>query len=144
MKTPTSNWGFTPGERRALMVICAALLIGVAYRSYQRLELCSAPLTAQDSAAVAAVLSAAQNGTPDPQTPAVESPELAGGAPLNLNTARPDQLTRLPGIGPVLAQRIIEARDRRGGFRSVEDLLIVEGIGNQRLEKIRSLVVCSP
>ncbi len=146
MKKPASNWGFTPGERRSLIVICAALLIGTAYRICQRAVLPeSAPLTSQDSAAVAAVLSAVSVGTTAPQMPASESEAShINTAPLDLNSASPEQLTRLPGIGPVLARRIIEARDRRGGFRSLEDLLAVDGIGSQRLEKIRPLVVCSP
>lgn len=145
MKKPSSNWGFTPGERRALIVICAALLIGTAYRAYQRAALPeSVPLTATDSAAVAAILTAAQTGTTAPQKQETASTTSDDDAPLNINTARLDQLTRLPGIGPVLAQRIIEARNRRGGFRSVEDLLAVDGIGHQRLKKIRPLIVCSP
>lgn len=69
-------------------------------------------------------------------------PQGSGGsAPLvNLNTATLDQLESLPGIGPALAQRIIDHRQEHGPFRTVDDLLDVSGIGEKRLEELRSKV----
>lgn len=61
--------------------------------------------------------------------------------PLDLNRATADQLEALPGIGPVLAQRIVEYRRQVGRFQSVDDLLGVHGIGSKRLEQIRPYVV---
>lgn len=63
----------------------------------------------------------------------------AGGL-LNLNTATKTQLQELPGIGPVLAESIISDRDKRGGYRAVEDLRGVSGIGDKRFEDIKDLV----
>lgn len=60
--------------------------------------------------------------------------------PLNLNTATLEQLDELPGVGPATAQAIIDERDRRGGFTSVDDLLDVRGIGPAKLEGLRDLV----
>ena len=60
--------------------------------------------------------------------------------PINLNTATADQLEAIPGIGPVLAQRIIEYRQTRGRFQSVDELLEVRGIGAKRLENMRPYV----
>jgi competence protein ComEA len=60
--------------------------------------------------------------------------------PLDLNTATLQQLDELPGIGPATAQAIIDERSRRGGFRTVEDLLDVRGIGPAKLDAIRDLV----
>lgn len=60
--------------------------------------------------------------------------------PLDLNTATLEQLDALPGVGPATAQAIIAERERRGGFRSVDDLLDVRGIGPAKLEAIRELV----
>ncbi|WP_245730790.1 ComEA family DNA-binding protein [Micromonospora pallida] len=64
----------------------------------------------------------------------------AAGGKVNLNTATVAQLDTLPGVGPVLAQRIIDHRDRQGGFRSVGDLRQVEGIGDARYEQLKDLV----
>ncbi|HEX4903935.1 MAG TPA: ComEA family DNA-binding protein [Acidimicrobiales bacterium] len=60
--------------------------------------------------------------------------------PLDLNTATLEQLDELPGVGPATAQAIIDERDRRGGFTSVDDLLDVRGIGPAKLEALRDLV----
>ena len=64
----------------------------------------------------------------------------APSGPLNLNTATLEQLDELPGVGPATAQAIIDERDRRGGFTSVDDLLDVRGIGPAKLEDLRDLV----
>ncbi|TDE32290.1 ComEA family DNA-binding protein, partial [Actinomadura sp. 6K520] len=61
-------------------------------------------------------------------------------APLNLNTATLDQLDDLPGVGPVLAQRILDYRTEQGGFRSVEQLQDVSGIGARRYADLKALV----
>ena len=61
--------------------------------------------------------------------------------PLSVNRADRQLLTILPGIGPVLADRIVARRERLGDFHSPHDLLAVPGIGNGKLNKIRSLLV---
>ena len=60
--------------------------------------------------------------------------------PLDLNTATAAQLEELPGIGPATAAAIVDAREERGGFASVDDLLDVRGIGPAKLEALRDLV----
>jgi competence protein ComEA len=62
------------------------------------------------------------------------------GLPLDLNTATRAELIRLPGIGGKTADRIIEERGRRGGFREVTDLLDIEWLGDSRLSRLRGLV----
>ncbi|SNY35440.1 ComEA family DNA-binding protein [Paractinoplanes atraurantiacus] len=64
----------------------------------------------------------------------------APGAPVNLNTATLSDLDTLPGVGPVLAQRILDARDAQGGFKAVSDLRKVDGIGDARYEQLKDLV----
>jgi competence protein ComEA len=59
---------------------------------------------------------------------------------LDLNTATAEQLQELPGIGAVLAQRIVAYRDEHGPFTSIDELDNVEGIGPSLLEKLRPLV----
>ncbi|MEU1933617.1 ComEA family DNA-binding protein [Streptomyces coeruleorubidus] len=61
-------------------------------------------------------------------------------APVSLNTATADQLDTLPGVGPVLAQHIIDYRTQHGGFRSVDELREVNGIGERRFADLRNLV----
>lgn len=62
-----------------------------------------------------------------------------GDPPINVNTASPDQLLRLPGIGPITAQAIIAARAEKP-FRSLSDLDAVKGIGSKTLDKLRPFV----
>ena len=60
--------------------------------------------------------------------------------PLDLNRATAAELSRLPGVGPGLAQRIVEERDRRGRFDSPEALRQVMGVGPKKLAALRDLV----
>lgn len=71
-------------------------------------------------------------------------PKTAPAEPLDLNQATADELTRLPGIGPVLAARIVAARETGGPFASVDDLRRVGGVGAAKLERVRALVTVSP
>ena len=56
--------------------------------------------------------------------------------PVNINTASLEDLQRLPGVGPVIAQRIIDYRETNGPFSNVEALINVKGIGEKTLAKI--------
>ncbi|KAK1179204.1 ComEA family DNA-binding protein [Streptomyces sp. NBS 14/10] len=86
--------------------------------------------------------------TPTGSGPAVtaESGGAAGGAgsapagPVSLNSATVDQLDTLPGVGPVLARHILDYRTQHGGFRSVDELREVNGIGDRRFADLRPLV----
>jgi competence protein ComEA len=63
---------------------------------------------------------------------------------LDLNRASLAELMELPGIGPVLAERIVRHRLVQGPFRSIEELLLVRGIGPRKLERLRAhLRICS-
>jgi len=64
----------------------------------------------------------------------------AATALINLNTATAEQLQELPGVGPVLARRIVAYRDQHGGFRSVDELREVTGIGDAIFAEIQPLV----
>ncbi|MER8028251.1 ComEA family DNA-binding protein [Streptomyces bauhiniae] len=81
------------------------------------------------------------SGAPPPVGAGAVAP--AGGspsAPVSLGTATVEQLDTLPGVGPVLAQRIIDYRTQHGGFRSVDELRQVDGIGDRRFSDLRARV----
>ena len=64
--------------------------------------------------------------------------------PIDLNAATIKELQELPGVGPVTAQRILDARQKSGRFRRIEDLLAIRGISTKRLEALRPYVTVSP
>ena len=82
---------------------------------------CLAPVTAQERAAGAKATATA-------------------GAPVNLNTATAEQIAALPGIGPKAAQRIVEYRQKNGGFKKIEELMNVKGIGEKSFLKLKPLI----
>ncbi|MGH2705034.1 MAG: helix-hairpin-helix domain-containing protein [Actinomycetota bacterium] len=65
---------------------------------------------------------------------------LDAAAKVNLNTATAEQLDELPGVGPVLAQRVVDYRRRGGRFSSVRQLLEVDGFGPKKLEDLKDRV----
>ena len=73
----------------------------------------------------------------------VSGTAMAAGKPaptakVNINTASVEQLTSLPGVGPKLAARIVEYRQKSGTFRSTQELINVQGIGEKNFAKIEA------
>ena len=64
--------------------------------------------------------------------------------PINLNVATAADLEKLPGVGPAMAARIIEYRQKNGGFKKVEDLMNVKGIAEKTFLKLKPLVTVTP
>ena len=64
-----------------------------------------------------------------------------GARVININTADEAQLTRLPGIGPSIAERIVRHRQEVGRFKTTEELKQVKGIGDKLFLKIKDLIV---
>ena len=90
--------------------------------------------------------SATAEALPTPAAPALAQPVIApppapaatpAPALVDINSAGPEELDRLTGIGPALAARIIEDRRRNGPYRRVDDLERVSGIGPRTVEKLR-------
>lgn len=69
--------------------------------------------------------------------------ETASLQKIDINRAEPWLLEALPGIGEVLAQRIVDYRSENGPFRTIEDLLKVSGIGSATLENLRDFITVS-
>jgi competence protein ComEA len=61
--------------------------------------------------------------------------------PLDLNEVEEEHLTLIPGIGPRLAQRIIQYRSEKGGFRRIEELMEVRGIGEEKLRSLERYLI---
>ncbi|MEE2674544.1 MAG: ComEA family DNA-binding protein [Myxococcota bacterium] len=91
--------------------------------------------------ATACALTLALAGVSAVQAAQSEAPSLSG--VVNLNTATPEELQLLPGVGEVRAVAIVAMRKRQGGFQDVDDLLEVKGIGQAMLKRMRPHVTLS-
>jgi len=85
----------------------------------------------------APLVAAGQNGAAGKAAP-------APGSPVNINTATADQLDSLPGIGAKMAARIIDYRTKNGGFKKLEDLMNIQGIGEKNFLKLKPLITITP
>lgn len=100
----------------------------------------AAGLIACALALVALAQSAAEPAFQDPApapAPRAQVRELLQGQTLELNSASAADLELLPGVGPKLAERIVAERMRRGGFRSLDELRAVKGVGPHTLARLR-------
>ena len=91
-------------------------------------------------ASVVAFMLCAGGATMSAQKPAAKPASAATGAVVNLNTATVSQIATLPGIGEKAAQRIIEYREKNGGFKKIEELMNVKGIGEKSFLKLKPLI----
>src|SRR5262245_34805436 len=71
-------------------------------------------------------------------------PAAAVTTPVNLNTATAAQLQALPGIGAATAKLIIEHRQKNGGFKKIEELMNIKGIGEKSFLKLKPMVTVAP
>ena len=146
---------FTPAEKRLALLLFLLTLIGLLARGGRK-------LSPEVSEWLDEVADRSGPAVPEPADSAVvQVGETPGGAhvetvPVSGKTVRDvagsvdpnratlDELTTLPGVGPVLARRILEDRDQNGRYTTIEDLLRVSGIGKATLERLRSRVAMSP
>ena len=120
-------------EKAVLSFLIASLLIGSGVSVFKRQKV------KQNMQAIELKMMSIDNPDSTTRTVLEPTPKNLGknNAILNINQATAKDLEILPGIGPILAQRIIEERKRIGKFSCLEDLLKVKGIGPKRLEKIK-------
>jgi competence protein ComEA len=81
-----------------------------------------------------------QAAAASPQRKSAGGKETAAPAIVNLNTATSSQIATLPGVGEAAAKRIIEYREKNGGFKKIEELMNVKGIGEKSFLKLKPLV----
>jgi len=94
------------------------------------------------AAALVALVLAAPVFVHAQNAPATGSPDKT--ALVNINTASAAEFEALPGIGPKMAQRIVEYREKNGAFKKLEDLMNVKGIGEKNFLKLKSQLTVAP
>jgi competence protein ComEA len=94
---------------------------------------------------VVTILALPPSGTASPAVASVGDASNEGSRPqININTATAEELDALPGVGEVTAARIISYRDQHGPFRTVDDLVQVEGIADRTIDAFRDMVTIGP
>jgi competence ComEA-like helix-hairpin-helix protein len=148
---------YSRAQLRLLLVLAAILLVGLGVREWRAgFPDTAGRLERFDHEEALPPLAASPRGEagPSPDTPAKGSrassfsrleareapPPIADPRPLDLNRATVAELARLPGVGPGLAQRILEERERRGRFDSPDALRQIMGVGPKKLAALRDLV----
>ena len=86
---------------------------------------------------VLALIVAVAGGAPATGASPSKTGDESNTPPIDLNSATAEELKSVPGIGEVMAQRIVDFREQHGPFSRVDDLLKVKGIGEKSLEKLR-------
>jgi competence ComEA-like helix-hairpin-helix protein len=131
---------WTPAERRGALLVALLLSLGATrdlWRATHPRMTPAPPATSDRSSGPTAAGTTASPGRPDP------APAEAA-ALVDLNQAGLAELDALPGIGPVLAGRILQHRNTHGPFREPEDLLAVPGIGPRLFERLRPRIRVGP
>jgi comEA protein len=123
--------GFTRSETRALLFLIVTFVVGVGVWTYRNRW---APLPELSEAR-----RVEQKATPttDKKIETRKADTKSGQETIILNDADREELESLPGVGPVIAARIIEYRERHGGFNALEELIEVKGIGQQTVERLK-------
>jgi len=129
------NWlALTPTERNVILFLALTLVVGAAIRFYQE----TVPPNRQfDYTAVDSTFAVFQKRL---ASDSIHQEEGASNRVVNINVATKSELTSLPGIGDVLADRIIHQREEQGEFETISDLQKIKGISKKKFEKLKPLI----
>ena len=125
-------FGFTRQERAVILFLLFALIVGSGIALLKKRNSGFAPELIPLSSQRAEVKGKVGESSRVSFTPVHKK--------VNINTASPEELQSLPGIGPSLARRIIEYRSINGRFRRVEEIKKVSGIGERSFQRIKKLI----
>ena len=123
--------GFTRRETAVLLFLSVGFVVGLGLRIYQQ-RWVPLPELVEEKRVSQSVSEDYLDGVGE----AGAEKETMNEA-ISLNKATCEELNRLPGIGPIMAERIVEYREKCGEFRSIEELVEVRGIGEKTLEKLK-------
>ena len=129
------NWlSLTPTERRVIVFLTATLILGAAIRFYQEMVPSNRQFDYHALDSTFAVFQK-QVASDSSRQESDDGPRL-----ININEATKAELINLPGIGEVLADRIIRQRDEQGEFETIADLQKVKGISKKKMEKLKPFI----
>ena len=138
-------WTFTHQEKKAILFLLITLLVGSGILVYKKYnpefapELLRVNSAKESSSRIAGTKSfSSVSSSVTLEIPPQKSPQQLK---FNLNTATPEELERLPKIGPVLAKRIVDYRYEKGGFDSIEEIMEVKGIGKKNFAVIKDYLI---
>jgi len=130
--------GFTTRQLQALLVLAGLFLISIVIR---RIEI-HRDLPQIDPVLEARFIAISDSlNSIDPKSRTRKASVRKFSGPVQINTAKHEELQRLPGVGTVLARRIIEFRKKNGPIKDASQLLKIQGIGKKKLEKMQSLII---
>jgi competence protein ComEA len=129
------NWlALTPTERNVILFLTLTLVVGAAIRFYQD----TVPPNRQfDYSALDSTFAVFQKHV---AADSIRQEKGKSNRVVNINIAGKAELTSLPGIGAVLAERIIRQREEQGEFEAISDLQKIKGISKKKFEKLKPLV----
>ena len=123
--------GFTRGESAVLLFLVISFVVGVGVWTYRH-HWAPLPTFSEDIPEFHSISEDTLDGEEKVDTGRSESDHL-----ISLNRASQEYLERLPGVGPVIAGRIVEYRKEYGDFQSIEELVKVKGVGLKTVEKLK-------
>ncbi len=130
-------FSFTPQESKAIIFLIVVLLIGSGVTVYKKYHPDFAPeLLIEKNFPEQKKVFEPVKSSAIPDSIDLKIPDRK----VNLNTATLKELESLPGIGPELGKRILEFREKKGNFSTIDEIVNVKGIGPKTLEKLKNLI----